>query len=192
MGISGLVKFDKKHKHHAGTSAEEKLFLYSLLRMLKPDTVLEIGVSAGHSTCWLAQALKDNKRGHLTSVDNWGATAGGCGPSPERADKRLRANKLRKFVTLVSADSHDFLKGCEAKSIDVIWVDGDHRYVRALVDIQQSLRIAKLLVIVHDTNQKAYDDVRLACDALPFDGAFVDSRRGMFLINPAGYRRSNA
>jgi predicted O-methyltransferase YrrM len=46
------------------------LFLYSLLRMEKPDVVVELGAGAGVTTCLAAQALRENDKGHLWTVDS--------------------------------------------------------------------------------------------------------------------------
>ena len=43
--------------------------LYSLLRAMKPKTVIETGVCYGVSSAYILQALKDNNRGELYSID---------------------------------------------------------------------------------------------------------------------------
>ena len=44
--------------------------LYSLIRMEHPQTVIELGSGMGSATCMMAQALKENKKGTLWTVDN--------------------------------------------------------------------------------------------------------------------------
>lgn len=46
------------------------LFLYSLVKMHKPQQVLELGTGCGVTTCWMAQALKENGSGKITTVDD--------------------------------------------------------------------------------------------------------------------------
>lgn len=45
-----------------GTEVEVSEFLYSLVRMLKPNYVLETGTHLGVSACYIGQALEDNKK----------------------------------------------------------------------------------------------------------------------------------
>ena len=44
-------------------------FLYSLVRYLKPSTIIEIGTWIGSSTYWMTQALKKNNCGHIYTFD---------------------------------------------------------------------------------------------------------------------------
>ncbi len=48
-------------------------FLYFLVRFTRPQMVVETGVASGISTSFILQALKENGRGHLVSVDLPGA-----------------------------------------------------------------------------------------------------------------------
>lgn len=43
--------------------------LYALVRLLRPEVVLETGVANGSSSAFLLQALADNGRGHLHSIE---------------------------------------------------------------------------------------------------------------------------
>jgi predicted O-methyltransferase YrrM len=44
-------------------------FLYCLVRSLKPEIFVETGVSAGESSSFILQAMEDNKKGKLYSID---------------------------------------------------------------------------------------------------------------------------
>lgn len=44
-------------------------FLYNLVRLLRPKRVLETGGGTGNSGAYIAQALKENKKGMLTCVE---------------------------------------------------------------------------------------------------------------------------
>jgi methyltransferase family protein len=46
------------------------LFLYSLIRMQRPETVVELGTGLGASAFWMALAAKRNGVGHVWTVDN--------------------------------------------------------------------------------------------------------------------------
>ena len=44
-------------------------FLYLIIRSLKPDTIVETGVASGESSTFMLQAMEDNKKGKLFSID---------------------------------------------------------------------------------------------------------------------------
>lgn len=46
------------------------VLLYSLIRRERPQRVLELGTGLGVTAAWIAQALKENKKGILKTVDN--------------------------------------------------------------------------------------------------------------------------
>ena len=43
--------------------------LYLLIRLIKPNIIIETGVASGFSSCFILQALLDNKKGKLYSID---------------------------------------------------------------------------------------------------------------------------
>jgi Methyltransferase domain len=46
------------------------IFLYSLIKMQAPHTIVELGTGMGNSACWMALAAKQNGAGHVWSVDD--------------------------------------------------------------------------------------------------------------------------
>lgn len=46
------------------------MFLYALAKMHAPLHVLELGFGVGTCALWLAQALRENGRGHIVSIDD--------------------------------------------------------------------------------------------------------------------------
>ena len=56
----------------AGFGTEDfSLFLYSLVRMHAPETVVELGTGFGVSAFWMALAAKRNQTGHVWTVDDF-------------------------------------------------------------------------------------------------------------------------
>jgi len=53
----------------AGTEVEVSEFLYSLVRMLKPNYILETGTHVGVSSAYMALALEENKKGSMTTFE---------------------------------------------------------------------------------------------------------------------------
>jgi len=186
MNVHKLVAYDRAHPDGSGTALEEKLLLYALIKLYRAKRVLEIGVSAGHSTLWLAQAVSENN-GQLTALDNWSRTNGGRAGSEKQARKRLMDNGLQRYVSFVSTDSQAFLQKQADGSFDVVWVDGDHAYLVALADVKEAARVASQLVVVHDTAQRAYSTVRRACKESGLTGSFLDAHRGLFIVAKESY-----
>jgi predicted O-methyltransferase YrrM len=76
----------------AGIETETGEFLYSMVRLLKPDRVLETGTHWGVGASYMGQALKDNKHGLLDTIEFL----------PEihkRAKERINKLDLEKHVT---------------------------------------------------------------------------------------------
>lgn len=66
-------------------------FLYGLVRMLKPNNVFESGTHEGISSSYIAQALKDNGKGLLTTVEIENQHI-------KRSEERWRQLELIKYV----------------------------------------------------------------------------------------------
>ena len=183
--IASLYAYDLKNPKGAGSSANEKLFMWGLMSQCKYKTALEVGVSRGHMTLWMAyaQSMHDGK---LTSVDDWSRAHGGESTSPAHATKRLKDNRLQDVVTFVSSDSYKYLSTLEDNSVEFVWIDADHSYEGAYRDIKEAVRVASQLVGVHDTNQ-GYKGPREACMDIELDyglqGTFVEGHRGIWLCN---------
>ena len=187
MKLAQLAAYDRAHPARAGTNAEEKFLLYSLVRMIRPAQVIEIGVSGGHSTVWIAQALEDNGTGNLCAVDSWAGRPEGT-PWPEYKDaavERLRAAGVLHRVTLIRMDSTAYLRTRLSGNVEIVWIDGGHTYDQALADIREALRVASRLVIVHDATN--IEGVGRACRNIG-GGVWVygsppNGHRGLWLRN---------
>ena len=102
--IPGL---DKGNQYGAAYTIEGK-FLYALIRELKPESSLEIGVFRGGRTCHIAAALKANGRGHLTGLDIWN----GAGLNIPKT--------LRQYVTTIIENVDYFIERYKKASLSVI------------------------------------------------------------------------
>ena len=89
----------------------EGLVIYALIRALKPLSVLELGTSHGCSATHILQALADNGRGSLTSVDN-GSQIGVPGemiPDNLRSRWILHNMDLEIYLRLPDTPQYDFI-----------------------------------------------------------------------------------
>lgn len=105
--------------------------IYKEVRKLKPDLVLEIGAYFGCSTTWILQALEDNGKGLLVSVDKV--------PSWSKVPERLQ-DRLLKVV----ADARNVRFPYE---FDLLYEDGNHDYEGTKANLTEFNYRA---VIMHD------------------------------------------
>lgn len=80
-----------------GIECETGEFLYGLIRLIKAEQVLETGTHKGIGASYMAKALADNGKGHLTTIEFL----------PElysEALERIRRLGLNDFVTSVFGD----------------------------------------------------------------------------------------
>lgn len=85
----------------AGLETETGEFLYAMARILKPKNVLETGTHWGVGASYIGMALKDNKQGHLDTIEFL----------PEihrRATERMNLLGLSEVVTCHFGDVANF------------------------------------------------------------------------------------
>ena len=121
------------------------MMLYALVRMQKPEVIIETGVASGRSSSVILAALRDNGKGRLYSIDLpqfYG------GDTPERFTTTEGNQELRGFVPegkqpgwlipealrdrweLILGDSNEELPKLLARTpiVDIFYHDGDHSY----------------------------------------------------------------
>lgn len=96
------------------TAEGEKMLLYWLIRELKPETVIETGTHKALTALYMAHALHDNQKGHLTTYDpypDWGAQG--------NINKILA---LQPYITYIPKRGDEML----VEHIDFAFIDGFH------------------------------------------------------------------
>jgi predicted O-methyltransferase YrrM len=95
-------------------------FLYLLMKMLKPKTVLEIGSYFGYSALWIARALSDDAM--LTCVER-------SGKQVEIIKENLVTAGLENKSEVIEAAGLDAMQKfvSEEKTFDVIFIDADKK-----------------------------------------------------------------
>ncbi len=108
--------------------------LYSLLRAMKPKIVVETGVCYGVSSAYILQALKDNNRGELYSID--------LGNTPEEPPNDFFVPlNLRDRWNLIVGDCKDELPALLARlrQIDLFHHDSLHTYEHMMWEYDTAL-----------------------------------------------------
>lgn len=127
----------------AGIECETGEFLYAFVRMLKPDLVLETGTHFGIGASYMGQALKDNNKGHLDTIEFLPEIR-------ERAIQRIKALGLESRVECHFGDAAKFVPS------------GNYKLI--LLDTEPQTRFAELIkffpflepggfVFIHDLHQ---------------------------------------
>jgi predicted O-methyltransferase YrrM len=113
----------------AGIETETGEFLYAMVRLLKPARVLETGTHIGVSAAYMGTALKDNKQGHLDTIEF-------LSENYNRALQRIADLQLREFVTVTKMDAKAFIED----------INGG-LYQLVLLDTEPQTRFAELVSI---------------------------------------------
>lgn len=119
-------------------------FLNSIVRMTKPEVVVETGTHKGFSTLMIAQALKENGKGHLYTFDlkDYGVL------------KECEQFGMLPLVTFTKGDSAAGISSLSprVKNIDFLWLDADHSTEAVIKELNAALPMLRrgTLVAFHD------------------------------------------
>lgn len=118
-------------------------YLFSLSYSLKNrGAIVEIGTCGGHSLVALAYAQKMRAGRKVTTIDII---------KHPSLDAHIDKAQTRDWVDVIVADANDVAKGW-TEPIELLWIDGDHRYEGAKADILswESFIIKGGLIALHD------------------------------------------
>ncbi|MFQ5761989.1 MAG: class I SAM-dependent methyltransferase [Candidatus Bathyarchaeia archaeon] len=178
--IEGLEDYIKEKAHTYNLDLDEinsytpyRSFYYGLARLARPNVVVETGVWYGASTAFILEALENNGKGELYSIDlpntryrtdNGSLIVDGVG-MPENTGVLVPPN-LRHRWHLILGKSQEKLTPLlkSLGEIDVFIHDGEHTYDAMMFEFQTAfefLRCGGVLISddVHD-NGAFHDFVR--------------------------------
>ena len=165
--------FKKRYFNSVYDFSVYRNLIYILVRLTKPNFVVETGVLHGLTSAWILKALSDNKKGHLVSIDikrsDWKKffKKKKMGPGFEHdlnfpKDEKpgwIIPDYLKKRWKLVYGPSNKKLKLINNK-IDFFIHDSDHSYQNVEFEINTILRknINSWIVIDnYDFNSFSFD-----------------------------------
>jgi predicted O-methyltransferase YrrM len=150
--------------------ADEGRILYALVRALKPDVCVEVGVANGASSTHILAALSKNKKGHLYSYDIETDGIGSAVP-----------DELRDRWTLTTGV--DALVVDYPDKVDFVFEDGSHTYefTTAIYRIIQKMNPKVMLTHDYHTHlvypdfkvHKAFVEVFGGDQGVQVDGCFT-------------------
>ena len=161
-------------------------FLYLLIKMLKPKTVLEIGSYFGYSAVWLARAL--DKDAMLTCVES-------SGKQCQIIKENLHKAGLDKVTQVLEAKGLDAMQKFvfEKEIFDVIFIDADKKnYPNYFKEASKLLRKGGVLLVdnciwygkILDTNpdeqtQAIIEFNRLLAESKDFESILLTVQDGL-------------
>lgn len=135
--------------------------------------IVEIGTWVGHMTVHMGKYAKANN-GMVMAVDNFKGTGSPleevCKNSNPREmlEQNLKAFKVNDYVTIKEGDSPEISKQFEDNSIDLVFIDGDHRYSSVVKDIKSWFPKVKKggFIAGHDYTGKIYSEEHLEVERI--------------------------
>lgn len=139
------VDYDSKEKRHTeqmlNITPDTGQFLSMLIQSTKAERVLEVGTSNGYSTIWLADALRNNGRGKVITVE----------VSEKKvitARDNFKKSRLDSYIDSRLQDIRMFLKIQVEETADFIFLDAERpQYVSYWKDLDRVLKTGSLLVV---------------------------------------------
>ena len=120
----------------------QKLIMYSFIRSMKPEVVVEVGTHRGVTALYMAHALYDNKKGTLIT----------CDPFDYGQEETFnKFPELKKYITFKKEKGKDL----DVKNIDFLFIDGFHEKPYVLSEIESLFpRLTKeSVVFFHDAGE---------------------------------------
>lgn len=128
------------------------VILHGLIRSMKPYVVVEVGTYRGFSGSWMAQALKENGKGHLYCIDNFSLNdhRSRYGDARAHLESNLQMAGVRDHITILDGDSD---KVAWPEKVDFAYVDGWHSYLAAKHDFEQCATRGAECICLDDVTQ---------------------------------------
>lgn len=128
------------------------IFLYLLVRYLKPKLILECGTSFGASGLFFASALKQNQYGRLVTVEV-------SKLKHRTAWENFEAAKVDQYITQEKVAFDQYLKHCN-QTFDLIFLDCDRSRYPVYFEILQSHLQPHTIILADNAIDRA-DDIEL-------------------------------
>lgn len=141
-------------------------------------TVVEVGSWVGVSTLYLVRGLVEAQRGHLYAVDPHTGSILHRRRGVEDTEELLRENIVRAdvedWVTVIRSTSEEALRKWTKGAVDVLFIDGSHKYKDVLIDYFGWLPYTRSgsIIIFHDSDSAGVK--RVLKEHVQTDGSLVE------------------
>jgi hypothetical protein len=159
-----------------GFTAEVEVleFLNALVRMTKPDRVIETGTWFGRSAIAIASALRDNGSGHLWTMEQNDEVA-------EVALSNIEQANLGEFITLRVAQSLEI--GAGQESYDFLFDSNVSFRATEFKELYVKLKLGAIVVLLDagEFKQGGVDGIIDLITMGMLEGMLFDNPRGIFI-----------
>jgi GT2 family glycosyltransferase len=181
-----------EYNFKASSMAENRNFLYSLVRDLEPKRIVELGTYYGCSYFAFAQAIKDKDLStELVGVDTWEGESHTGRYGEEVFNTFLDLKEGFKNVKHIRSTFDNAIGSFKDGSIDVLMIDGLHTYEAVKHDFENWLPKLREngIILMHDTN--VYDEnkdfgVHKYFKELEYPKYNFNNRYGLGVVAPKG------
>lgn len=150
-----VLDFERLRDGDAITPEEGEL-LYALVRSVKPTICVETGTHKSLSTHYIAEALKENGKGHVYTCDphDWGV---------DTSDGNIRLSPLKEWMTYKNMRGDEFVP---PGKIDFLFLDGAHEKHEVLSEFGHYLPYLApdAIVVFHDCKDAPTPEHLLTAD----------------------------
>lgn len=166
---SAQERADAADEIYMPISPDAGKLMYALIRLGRPATVVEFGMSYGVSTIHLAAAVRDNGAGHVYTT--------------ELSAKKIAAATatfaelgLTDVITVLEGDALETLQGVEAP-VGVVLMDGWKEMYLPVLDVLEPKLVVGSIMVADNTSRP---------DAKPYLDQVRDPANGYVSLNFAG------
>jgi predicted O-methyltransferase YrrM len=142
--ISSAVFPKEIEFYKSGTEFTNIVMLYYLIRLEKPQLIMETGVWTGKTSWTILKALADNGSGRLVSID-LGVKTSCTSKLPVKEIGGFVPQNLRKYWTLEIGDAGKLFPALLEKHgpIDMFYHDSDHSYEHMMFEYSTAFQHIK-------------------------------------------------
>jgi predicted O-methyltransferase YrrM len=142
---TALERVDYFAEVYMPVSPEGGRLLYSLVRAIRPRTVVEFGTSFGISTLYLASAVRDNGFGRVLTTEL-------SAPKIVAARRTFAEAGLDDLITLLEGDALETLPPHLESGVDFVLLDGWKELYVPLLQLLEPHMAPGTLVVADDTD----------------------------------------
>lgn len=132
---------------------ESRDFLQVLLRITKPENILEVGTAVGYSTLIMAETLSgilEDRKWHIDTCELYESRI-------EESTKNFAKSPYEDKISLLKGDAAETLKSIIDKSYDFIFIDAAK--AQYMIYLEEAIRLSHKDTIIVTDNILAEGDV---------------------------------
>lgn len=173
-----------------GVDEATAALIYNLVRLTQPEIAVEIGTAKGNAAIAIAQALENNKRGKLYTIDP---------VEQELVRIAIKKSGISHRIEYIIDYSTNAIPKLKLSKADFVFIDGEHSYENVLADFNlvKDLVPQGGLIVFHDTilfdgPRKVVENIKVKNDfeiiTLPtLTGVNKDNQAVLSVNNPEGF-----